>query len=64
MNLQNYESTIATIAGHILSGVMDEHSIQRIGLSGVGNDLAVKGAVAVARAIVDEVQRTKPEAQS
>lgn len=58
---KGYDSTVARIAGNILSGVFDEPTLQGIGLRGVGDHHVIEGAVAVARAIVAETKRTEPE---
>lgn len=54
---RKYDSTIARIAGNLLSGVMANVSVSQ------WNDLsegAIESAVRSARAIVAEVERTEP----
>lgn len=56
---KKYDSTIARIAGNLLSGVHSEPDLHRIAQHGV-DDLVVKGAVVLARAIVAEVEASEP----
>lgn len=58
---KKYDSTVARIAGNILSGVFTEPDLQLIGTSPPCRSSTVAGAVAVARAIVAETIRTEPE---
>jgi len=62
---KKYDSTVARIAGNLLSGAFDAPDYQRIGYDGEviseGHDRVVRGAVIIARAIVAEVQRTEPQ---
>ena len=59
---RSYDSTVARIAGNILSGVYDAAWLDRVGFNGLGEATTcqVKGAVALARAIVAETKRTEP----
>lgn len=50
---KKYDSTVARIAGNILSGRSREHSSD-------ADRLAVQWAVSMARAIVAETERTEP----
>lgn len=56
MSQRKYDSTVARIAGNILSGQklfdLDESTLKGL----------AKGAVWLARAVVDEVKRTEPPA--
>lgn len=63
MKEKDYESTVMRIAGNLLSGVdLYLYTDDADGGHGRGQVL-VERAVARARAIVTEVQRTKPEAR-
>lgn len=53
MNKQDYDTTIARIAGNLLSGSV-------VGGSSEVLKAKAQGAVALARAIVEEVKRTQP----
>lgn len=61
MTKRNYDSTVARIAGNILSGV---HGVPELNSVGWRPELldskVVAGAVAIARAIVEETKRTEP----
>jgi hypothetical protein len=54
---KKYDSTVARIAGNLLSGVIAKDG------AWANSDLHVQAAVEAARAIVAEVQRTEPEAK-
>lgn len=58
---RKYDSTVARIAGNILSGrkFSPDGVIRESGL-GCGDVAAVEWAVGLARAIVAEVERTEP----
>ena len=56
MKQRDYDSTVARIAGNLLSG----HPSITNGLEIHGDD--IKAAVASARAIVEETRRTEPKA--
>ena len=69
MTKKNYDSTVARIAGNLLSGVLTARDYVSIANSepfsrhGGGLYTEIKrGAVIAARAIVEEVQRTEPAA--
>ncbi len=56
MNAKKYDSTVARIAGNILSGyvpLLDDGNVDR-------RLEVIRTAVAMARAIVAEVERTEP----
>lgn len=64
---RNYDSTVARIAGNLLSGVLTEADYQRIGRGDARDDAggsAVRGAVRVARAILAETKRQMDAASS
>lgn len=56
---KKYDSTVARIAGNILSGTFTLEQLNEASQGGEGI-YAVRGAVNIARAIVAEVQRTEP----
>lgn len=63
---KGYDTTVARIAGNILSGAYDESALR-----GIGNStdfewerVAARGAVTLARLIVEETKRTEPESAS
>ena len=64
MEKKRYDSTVARIAGNIMSGTFDDLSLYSIGANeGVDANVSgiVQGAVKIARAIVAETERTEPE---
>ena len=63
MTRRDYDSTVARIAGNILSGVLNPATLADIGRRGrrSGVDEVVRGAVEAARAVVSEVRRTEPD---
>lgn len=52
--MRDYDSTVARIAGNLMSGGREHH------LADFLLEKAVKNAVATARMIVEEVRRTEP----
>lgn len=60
---KKYDSTVARIAGNILSGVLNPETLRSVRVDGVRSELLniVGGAVDVARFIVAETQRTEPD---
>lgn len=52
---KKYDSTVARIAGNLLSGVWDRSSTDD------EQEVIVEWAVSMARAIVAEVERTEPQ---
>jgi hypothetical protein len=69
MNKQKgYDSTVARIAGNIMSGAFTVPYLASIGRHGLDqihtdNSDACRGAVAIAREIVAETKRTEPTPQ-
>jgi hypothetical protein len=57
---RDYDSTVARIAGNLLSGVTQ----RSLGEATHIKQAYVETAVAMARAIVEEVKRTEPEPSS
>jgi hypothetical protein len=57
---RKYDTTVARIAGDLLSGAFDASDYQRCGMLGSVEPMTIQGAVLVARAIVAEVLRTDP----
>jgi len=60
MNKHSYDPTVAQIAGTILSGAVDGHTLAEIRHGREDWSAEVRGAVALARAIVAETERTEP----
>ena len=63
MAKKDYDSTVARIAGNLLSGVM-ANRIAGVNAEGWINSSEVVQAVAEARRIVAEVQRTEPREET
>ena len=61
MSKLKYDSTVARIAGNILSGVMDESTLHGIGFYENFDPHIVKGAVVLARGIIQATKDTEPE---
>ncbi len=65
---RKYDSTVARIAGNIMSGVYDYAQLHKLGQGaeppGTNSRLAARGAVVIARAIIEEVERTEPAVDS
>lgn len=65
---KKYDSTVARIAGNLLSGVYDYAQLHTLGQGvepyGTNSKTAAAGAVRLARAIVAEVERTEPTEKS
>lgn len=57
---KKYDSTVARIAGNLLSGSLHVYNFNEHGADHIK---VVRGAVAMARAIVAETERTEPEAK-
>ena len=64
---KKYDSTVARIAGNILSGVYDYAELHTLGQGvephGTDSHTVAAGAVVLARAIVAEVERTELKAE-
>jgi hypothetical protein len=63
---REYDSTVARIAGNILSGVLNNVTLASAAKDGVRSELnyIVLGAVEVARLVVAETKRTEPKSES
>ena len=63
--MRDYDSTVARIAGNLLSGAVRGDHYAALGRHGMDfeDDAMVRGAVLVARTIVTETQRTEPKLQ-
>lgn len=55
---RKYDSTIARIAGNIAAGIVDGYAWNQINI-----DTIAANVVALARAIVAEIERTEPRAE-
>ena len=68
MSTRKYDSTVARIAGNILSGYVNlQNSLATVGDNNSldsANKMRVKGAVLVAREIVRITKETEPEPES
>ncbi len=60
MEKRKYDSTVARIAGNILSGEQMSGTFDELGRLSHHDTMAVTWSVKVARAIVAEVERTEP----
>lgn len=60
---KKYDSTVARIAGNLLSGVLTTDHYRQFGYGYDSPDVVVTGAVKVARAIVAETQRQAEESE-
>jgi len=60
---KDYDSTVARIAGNILSGMLNPVTLQSVAKEGVKSGMheTVQGALRFARLLVEETQRTEKE---
>lgn len=60
---RDYDSTVARIAGNLLSGVLERDDFYQAGVIGMGESVQTMaiGAVLIARAIVASTRYTEPK---